>query len=180
MAHLEGKVALVTGAASGIGLATAMALAEAGALVTLADIDAERGQAEAAKIARARFVAIDLTQPGGAGRAVEETIAARGRLDILVNNAGVQHVAPIPEFPEAKWRLMIELMLTAPFLLTQAALPGMYERGWGRIVNVGSVHSLRASAYKSAYVAAKHGLLGLTRVTALEGAEHGVKIGRAS
>jgi 3-hydroxybutyrate dehydrogenase len=91
-----------------------------------------------------------------------------------VNNAGIQHVAPLTEFPEAKWRLLIELMLTAPFLLTKAALPGMYERGWGRIVNIGSVHSLRASAFKSAYVSAKHGLLGLTRVTALEGAEHGV------
>jgi 3-hydroxybutyrate dehydrogenase len=174
MAQLEGKVALVTGAAAGIGLAAARALADAGARVTMADIDAERGQAEAARIAGARFVAVDLAATGGARQAVEETIAAAGRLDILVNNAGVQHVAPIEEFPEAKWRLLIELMLTAPFLMTQAALPGMYERGWGRIVNVGSVHSLRASAYKSAYVAAKHGLLGLTRVTALEGAAHGV------
>ncbi|HET9112186.1 MAG TPA: 3-hydroxybutyrate dehydrogenase [Ktedonobacterales bacterium] len=174
MAQLEGKVALVTGAASGIGLATARALAEAGASVTLADIDAERGQAETAQITGARFVAVDLSDAASARRAVEQTIEASGRLDILVNNAGVQHVAPITEFPEAKWRLLIELMLTAPFLLTQAALPGMYERGWGRIINVGSVHSLRASAYKAAYVAAKHGLLGLTRVTALEGAEHGV------
>jgi 3-hydroxybutyrate dehydrogenase len=170
MSSLEGKVALVTGTAGGIGLATARALAAAGARVTLADIDAERGQAEAAQITGARFVAIDLAQPGGAARAAQETIAAHGQLDILINNAGIQHVAPITEFPEAKWRLLIELMLTAPFLLTQAALPGMYARGWGRIVNVGSVHSLRASAYKSAYVAAKHGLLGLTRVTALEGA----------
>ncbi|HEX8037037.1 MAG TPA: 3-hydroxybutyrate dehydrogenase, partial [Ktedonobacterales bacterium] len=120
------------------------------------------------------FVAADLTNPESARRAVTETIAAAGHLDILVNNAGIQHVAPIEEFPEAKWRQLIEIMLTAPFLLTQAALPGMYARGWGRIINVGSVHSLRASAYKSAYVAAKHGLLGLTRVTALEGAPHGV------
>lgn len=174
MAQLEGKVALVTGAASGIGLATAQALAAAGARVTLADIDAERGQAEAAKLSSAAFVASDLSQAGSAAQTVEQVIAAQGRLDILVNNAGIQHVAPITEFPEAKWRLLIELMLTAPFLLTQAALPGMYERGWGRIVNIGSVHSLRASAFKSAYVSAKHGLLGLTRVTALEGAEHGV------
>jgi len=174
MGQLEGKVALVTGAAGGIGLATAQALARAGARVALADIDVERGQAEASRIDGARFVAANLASPDGARRAVEETIAAAGRLDILVNNAGVQHVAPIQEFPEAKWRLLIELMLTAPFLMTQAALPGMYERGWGRIINVGSVHSLRASAYKAAYVAAKHGLLGLTRVTALEGAEHGV------
>lgn len=174
MAGLEGRVALVTGAASGIGLGTAQALAAAGAAVTLVDLDVERGQAEASRIAGARFVAADLTNPESARRAVTETIAAAGHLDILVNNAGIQHVAPIEEFPEAKWRQLIEIMLTAPFLLTQAALPGMYARGWGRIINVGSVHSLRASAYKSAYVAAKHGLLGLTRVTALEGAPHGV------
>ncbi len=174
MSTLEGKVALVTGAASGIGLAIAQALAAEGARVTLADLDVERGQAEAAKLAGARFVAADLTQPGASRQLVEGTISASGSLDILVNNAGVQHVAPITEFPEAKWRQLIELMLTAPFLLTQAALPGMYARGWGRIINLGSVHSLRASAFKSAYVSAKHGLLGLTRVTALEGAEHGV------
>ncbi|HEV2456801.1 MAG TPA: 3-hydroxybutyrate dehydrogenase, partial [Ktedonobacterales bacterium] len=109
-----------------------------------------------------------------ARRLMEETISAQGRLDILINNAGIQHVAPLTEFPEAKWRQLLEIMLTAPFLLTQAALPGMYERRWGRIVNIGSVHSLRASAFKSAYVAAKHGILGLTRVTALEAAPYGV------
>jgi 3-hydroxybutyrate dehydrogenase len=174
MATLAGRIALVTGAASGIGLATARALAEAGATVTLTDVDAERGQAETARLLGARFVAADLTDPGAVERLVAETLATSGRLDILINNAGIQFVAPIHEFPEAKWRQLIEILLTAPFLLTQAALPGMYQRGWGRIVNVGSVHSLRASAYKSAYVAAKHGLLGLTRVTALEGAEHGV------
>ncbi len=174
MATLDGKVALVTGAASGIGLATAQALAEAGALVTLADIDAEHGRDEASRIQNARFAHVDLSRDGAAARVVEETIAATGRVDILVNNAGIQHVAAITDFPEDRWRLLIELMLTAPFLMTKAALPGMYERGWGRIVNVGSVHSLRASEFKSAYVAAKHGLLGLTRVTALEGASHGV------
>jgi 3-hydroxybutyrate dehydrogenase len=174
MATLEGRVALVTGAASGIGLATARALAEAGATVTLTDVDIERGQAETARLPGARFLVANLTNPGAAGRLVSETLAASGRLDILINNAGIQFVSPIQEFPEAKWRELMEILLTAPFLLTHAALPGMYQRGWGRIVNVGSVHSLRASAYKSAYVAAKHGLLGLTRVTALEGAEHGV------
>ena len=174
MSTLEGKVALVTGAASGIGLAIAQALAAEGARVTLADLDVERGQAEATELAGARFVAADLTQLGACRQLVEGTVAASGSLDILVNNAGVQHVSSIPDFPEAKWRQMLELMLTAPFLLTQAALPGMYARGWGRIINLGSVHSLRASAFKSAYVTAKHGLLGLTRVTALEGAEHGV------
>ncbi len=174
MAGLEGKVALVTGAASGIGLGTAQALAAAGAAVTLVDMDVERGQAEASRIRGARFAAADLSNSESSRRVITETIAAAGRLDILVNNAGIQHVAPIHEFSEAKWRQLIEIMLTSPFLLTQEALPGMYERGWGRIINVGSVHSLRASAFKSAYVAAKHGLLGLTRVTALEGAPHGV------
>jgi 3-hydroxybutyrate dehydrogenase len=174
MATLEGKVALVTGAASGIGLAIARALAEAGASVMLADVDTERGQAETARLVGARFLAADLASPGAARHLVGDTVAATGRLDILVNNAGIQFVAPIHEFPEAKWRQLIEILLTAPFLLTQEALPGMYQRGWGRIINIGSVHSLRASAYKSAYVAAKHGLLGLTRVTALEGAAHGV------
>ncbi len=173
MATLEGRAALVTGAASGIGLAVAQALAAEGARVTMADLDVEAGSREAGALG-AHFVAADLAQPGACRQVVEETLATAGRLDILVNNAGVQHVAPIVEFPEARWRQLIELMLTAPFLLTQAALPGMYERRWGRVVNIGSVHSLRASAFKSAYVAAKHGLLGLTRVTALEGAPYGV------
>ncbi|HST89835.1 MAG TPA: 3-hydroxybutyrate dehydrogenase [Ktedonobacterales bacterium] len=175
MDGIAGKVAIVTGAASGIGLAVARELARRGARVTLADVDTEAGERVARELAGARFQRADLTSAEECRRLVAETAAAtEGRVDILINNAGIQHVAPIPEFPEAKWRQMLDLMLTAPFLLTQAALPGMYARGWGRIVNVGSVHSLRASAFKSAYVVAKHGLLGLTRVTALEGAEHGV------
>ena len=174
MAALEGKGALVTGAAGGIGLAIARGLAAEGARVTLADVDVERGRDEAAQIAGARFVVADMTDPEACRRLVSDTIATAGSLDVLVNNAGIQHVAPIQDFPEAKWRQILEIMLTAPFLLTQAALPGMYAHGWGRILNIGSVHSITASAYKSAYVAAKHGLLGLTRVTALEGAEHGV------
>jgi 3-hydroxybutyrate dehydrogenase len=137
-------------------------------------VDVEGGQAAAAQLLGGRFQAADLSSAPETQRLAAETLAAAGRIDILVNNAGIQHVAPIIDFPEAKWRQIIEIMLTAPFLLTKAVLPGMYERGWGRIVNIASVHALRASAYKSAYVAAKHGLLGLTRVTALEGAEHGV------
>jgi len=175
IAGIAGKVAIVTGAASGIGLAVARELAGRGARVTLADVDAAAGERAARELQGARFQRADLTSAEDCRRLVTETaVAAEGQVDILINNAGIQHVAPIPEFPEAKWRQMLDLMLTAPFLLTQAALPGMYARGWGRIVNVGSVHSLRASAFKSAYVAAKHGLLGLTRVMALEGAEHGV------
>lgn len=174
MADLEGRVAIVTGAASGIGLAVARELASRGARVTLADVDQSAGSAAAAELHGARFQHADLSSGEDTQRLIMETLARDGRVDILVNNAGIQHVSPIISFPEAKWRQIIEIMLTAPFLLTKAVLPSMYERKWGRIVNIGSVHSLRASAYKSAYVAAKHGLLGLTRVTALEGAAHGV------
>lgn len=174
MGEMDGKVAIVTGAASGIGLAIARDLAARGARVTLSDIDETAGQAAAASLSGARFEAGDLAAAGACERLVSGALAAEGHVDILVNNAGIQLVAPITEFPEAKWRQIIELMLTAPFLLTKAALPGMYARGWGRVINIASVHALRASPFKSAYVAAKHGLLGLTRVTALEGAEHGV------
>jgi 3-hydroxybutyrate dehydrogenase len=174
MAGWGGKVAVVTGAAGGIGLAIARDLAGHGVRVTLADVDAVAGQARAAELPGARFAQADLAAAVDCRRLVAETLAAEGRVDILVNNAGIQHVAPLVEFPEAKWRQILEIMLTAPFLLSQAVLPGMYARGWGRIVNIASVHALRASAFKSAYVAAKHGLLGLTRVTALEGAPHGV------
>lgn len=174
MNSFAGKVAIVTGAASGIGLAVARGFAQRGIRVTLADIDNERGKAVTAELAGARFQVADMSKAEDVRTLVSATIAAEGRVDILVNNAGIQHVASIVEFPEEKWRQIIEIMLTAPFLLTRAVLPGMYERGWGRIINVASVHGLRASAFKSAYVAAKHGLIGLTRVTALEGAEHGV------
>lgn len=174
MAQLEGRVAVVTGAASGIGLAIASALAQQGARVTLSDVDVMQGRAATEALPKARFQAADMASEADCQRLIAETLVAEGAIDILVNNAGIQHVAPLTEFPAAKWRMMLDIMLTAPFLLTQAVLPGMYARHWGRILNIGSVHSLRASAFKSAYVAAKHGLLGLTRVTALEGAEHGV------
>src|SRR5579883_1539251 len=174
MAELDGRVAIVTGAASGIGLAIARELAGRGAHVVISDIDEEHGKAVAAELPGARFIAANMLKEEDCKRLVEETIAAEGKVDILVNNAGIQHVAPIHEFPEAKWRQLIDLMLTAPFLLTKAALPGMYQQRWGRIVNISSIHGLVASAYKSAYVSAKHGLIGLTRVTALEGAPYGV------
>ncbi len=174
MQGLEGRVAIVTGAASGIGLAVARDFTQHGIRVTLSDIDVERGRAVASELTGARFQEADMANGDALQGLVNDTIASEGHVDILVNNAGIQYVAPITEFPEAKWRQIIEIMLTAPFLLTKAVLPGMYERKWGRIVNIASVHALRASAFKSAYVSAKHGLLGLTRVTALEGAEHGV------
>jgi len=174
MTSLEGKIALVTGAASGIGLAIARDFAQQGIRVTCCDIDVEQGQAIAAELPGARFQKADMTNGEDLQQLVAQTSAAEGRIDILVNNAGIQHVAPIIEFPEAKWRQILEIMLTAPFLLTKAVLPGMYAQKWGRVINIASVHALRASPFKSAYVVAKHGLLGLTRVTALEGAEHGV------
>jgi 3-hydroxybutyrate dehydrogenase len=174
MAGLEGKVAIVTGAASGIGLAIARDLAQHGVRVIVSDVDVEGGRTAADALPGARFLAADMTKGQDIQQLVAQTIANEGQVDILINNAGIQHVAAITEFPEAKWRQIIDIMLTAPFLLTKAVLPGMYAHKWGRIINVASVHALRGSAFKSAYVAAKHGLLGLTRVTALEGAEHGV------
>ena len=174
LAEFEGKVALVTVAASGIGLAVAHALAEAGVAVMISDIDVEHVQEAADLLPGARFFAADLADPVSCSVLVSQIQEAVGPIDILVNNAGLQHVSPIGEFPEARWRQMLEIMLTAPFLLTQQVLPGMTQRGWGRIINMGSVHSLRASPFKSAYVAAKHGLLGLTRVTAIEAAPYGI------
>src|SRR5438874_1402274 len=171
---LDNKVAIVTGAASGIGLAIAQELAMRGVHVTLTDIDEKKGNEAAAELPAARFQYANMTSENDCQRLIADTIVAEGHVDILVNNAGIQHVAPITEFPLSKWHEIIEIMLTAPFLLTKAVLPEMYTRKWGRIINIASVHALRASAFKSAYVSAKHGLLGLTRVTALEGAEHGV------
>lgn len=166
MTDLHGRRALVTGGASGIGAACARAFAQAGARVTIADIDGDAAEALADEIGGEAWQ-IDLTDR-------DALAALRLDTDILVNNAGVQHVSPIEDFDPARFSLLVQLMLEAPFLLTRAALPGMYERGFGRIINMSSVHGLRASPFKAAYVAAKHGLEGLSKVTALEGAAHGV------
>ena len=165
-ARLEGKRALVTGAASGIGRACAQHLAKLGAKVVVADVDAAGAQAVAGEVGGEAWV-VDLADAGALENAELD-------VDVLVNNAGFQHVAPLAEFPPEVWRKMLAVMLSAPFLLVRAALPGMYQRGWGRVVNISSVHGLRASPFKAAYVAAKHGLEGLSKVVALEGAEHGV------
>ncbi|WP_353649935.1 3-hydroxybutyrate dehydrogenase [Nakamurella sp. A5-74] len=169
-AELSGRTALVTGAASGIGAAVARTLAEQGAAVIVVDLDTDRLQPLVDELG-ARALGIDLSDIAGLPDAVADVA---GGVDILVNNAGVQHVAPIQDFPIEKFEFIQRLMLTAPFVLTRAVLPGMYERGWGRVVHISSAHGRRASPFKSAYVTAKHGLEGLSKVIALEGADKGV------
>lgn len=163
---LAGRRALITGAGSGIGLACAHEFAARGAHVIVADFNAEAADAAAAAIAGKSWV-IDLSDTQ-----IQEQLDLD--VDILVNNAGIQTVAPIHEFDPERFRFMHRLMVESPFLLIRAVLPKMYERSWGRIINISSVHGLRASAYKSAYVSAKHALEGLSKVTALEGGPHGV------
>lgn len=163
---LGGKRALVTGGASGIGRACAVRLAQAGARVAVLDLDGE-GARKVVREIGGEAIEADLSDLEAVG---ELGISA----DIVVNNAGLQHVAPVEEFPPELFTKIIRIMLEAPFLLVRQALPGMYERGWGRVVNISSIHGLVASEYKSAYVAAKHGLEGFSKVLALEGGPKGV------
>ncbi|MGL5009360.1 MAG: 3-hydroxybutyrate dehydrogenase, partial [Paracoccaceae bacterium] len=171
-----GKRAIITGSTSGIGLGVAQALAAAGADVVLNSFtDRPEDHALAAEIVAehrvtARYIAADMSD----GVACRALIAQAGGCDILVNNAGIQHVAPIEEFPVAKWDAVIAINLTSAFHTTAAALPGMRERGWGRVVNIASAHGLTASPFKSAYVAAKHGIVGLSKTVALETAGQGI------
>lgn len=168
-----GRVALVTGGASGIGRACAEALADSGYRVAVVDVD-ERQGSELADRLGGHFVQADLTEQEGCLRAVQSTVERFSALDVLVNNAGFQHIDPLPDFPESIWQQMIALMLTAPFLLTKYAWEYLGRSGHGRIINIGSAHSLTASPYKAAYVTAKHGLLGLMKVACLEGGELGI------
>jgi 3-hydroxybutyrate dehydrogenase len=164
--HLAGRRAMVTGGASGIGPACAVRLAAAGAAVLVVDRDAAAAEAVAAEVGGTALT-IDLSDLDAVDRLDLD-------VDVLVNNAGLQHVAPVHEFPVDRFSYILRLMVEAPFRLVRGALPHMYGRGWGRVVNISSVHGLRASPYKVAYVTAKHGLEGLSKVVALEGAEHGV------
>jgi len=170
---VKGKTAVITGSNSGIGLGIAEELARAGVNVVLNSFtDSEEDHALAARIAKetgveARYIQADMSK----GDQCRALIEKAGRCDILVNNAGIQHVAPIDEFPTEKWDAIIAINLTSAFHTTAAALPMMRKAGWGRVINIASAHGLTASPYKSAYVAAKHGIVGLTKVTALETAK---------
>jgi 3-hydroxybutyrate dehydrogenase len=177
---LKGKTALVTGSTSGIGLAIARGFAAEGANLVINgfgeadEIERNRAALEQASGGRAVYSNADLTKAEAIEAMMAEAKEALGGIDILVNNAGMQHVAPVDEFPPAKWDLIIALNLTAAFHTTRLALPGMKAKGWGRIVNTASAHSLVASPNKSAYVAAKHGIAGFTKTVALETAQAGI------
>ncbi len=177
---LKDKVSLVTGSTSGIGLGIARALAASGAAVVLngfgkpEEIKATQNAIGADFGVPVAYSAADMSNPGSIAEMIKMTLDLFGRLDVLVNNAGIQHVAPLAEFPVAKWDAIIAINLSSAFHTTRLALPSMVANKWGRIINIASAHGLVGSAFKSAYVAAKHGMLGLTKVTALETAEQGI------
>ena len=175
---LKGKTALVTGSTSGIGLGIAKALAAQGADIMLNGFgDVEGPKAEIAALGvRVSYHGADMSKPAEIAAMVKACEAEFGAVDILVNNAGIQHVAPIDEFPAERWDAIIAINLSSAFHTLHHALPGMKARGWGRVLNIASVHGLTASVQKSAYVAAKHGIVGLTRVAALETATTGITV----
>ena len=177
---LAGKSAIVTGSTSGIGLGIAQALAQAGADIMLngfgdaKEIEKIRGDLAAEHKVKVVYDGADMSKPDAIAAMVGNAAKAFGKVDIVVNNAGIQFVAPIDEFPVAKWDAILAINLSSAFHTTRAVLPGMKSRKWGRIINIASAHGLVASPFKSAYVAAKHGMLGLTKTTALEVAEMGI------
>ena len=178
--QLDGRAALVTGAGSGIGEAIARELATAGAWVLVQDIRRETTETVAGAIrsagGAADAVGGDVSNPDDVASMVDTLVTARGQIDILVNNAGFQHVAPIESFPLERWNQMLAVMLTGPFLLSQAAIPIMRRHGWGRIINMSSVNGKQGDRGKAAYCSAKHGLIGLTRTAALETATDGITV----
>ncbi len=176
----KGKTAIITGSTSGIGLGIAEALANSGCRVVLNGLgDPKEIEALRGRLARTHGVAVayhpaDMSRPAEIEAMIAETEREFGAVDILVNNAGIQHVAPIEDFPVDRWNAIIAINLAASFHSIRHAVPGMKKRGWGRIINVASAHALVASPFKSAYVAAKHGIAGLIKTVALEVAEHGI------
>lgn len=175
---LDGKAAIVTGAASGIGHGIAKRFVAAGARVAIADIKLEQAEAAARELGgadKAMAVEMDVTNEDAVNRGVEKVVSTFGTVDILVSNAGVQIVHPVEEFPFSEWKKMLAIHLDGAFLTSKACIPHMYKQKSGTIIFMGSVHSKEASPLKSAYVTAKHGLLGLARVIAKEGAAHGVR-----
>jgi len=179
---LKGKTALVTGSTSGIGQGIAEALAKEGANVVLNgfgradDVEALRARIEREHKVAARYDGADMTRPDEIEAMMKKAVAEFGAVDVLVNNAGIQHVAPVDEFPPDKWHQIIAINLVASFHTIRHALPAMKKRGWGRVINIASAHALVASPYKSAYVAAKHGVAGLTKTVALEVAQQGITV----
>ncbi len=178
--YLKNKVAVITGSTSGIGLAVARKLAGHGAHIMfngfgdVAEIEKIRKAVEKEYGVKTSYSDADLSKPDAVRGLIKHAVKDLGSVDILVNNAGIQHTAPIESFPEEKWKLILDLMLSAPFYAIQEALPVMRKNKWGRIINISSVHGLVASKEKAAYVSAKHGLIGLTRVTALETAQDAI------
>ncbi|HEV2604516.1 MAG TPA: 3-hydroxybutyrate dehydrogenase [Microvirga sp.] len=179
---LQSKAAVVTGSTSGIGLAIARAMAKEGANVLLNgfgnpdEIEATRAGIEAEFGVKAVYSAADMSKPAEIEGMIRQAEEAFGSVDVLVNNAGIQHVSPVEDFPIEKWDAIIAINLSSAFHTTRAAIPGMKRRGWGRIINTASAHSLVASPFKSAYVAAKHGIAGFTKTIALEVAAQGITV----
>lgn len=179
-ASLSGRTAIVTGAGSGIGAAIAAELARAGAFVLVQDLREEAAALVAAEIRHrggaADAIGGDVGLPADVQAVVDRLLGSHGRIDILVNNAGFQYIAPIERFPLEQWNRMLAVLLTAPFLFTQAVIPVMRRHGWGRIINISSVNGKRGDPGKVAYTSAKHGLIGLTRTAALEAATDGITV----
>jgi len=186
MINLDGKTALVTGSTSGIGLAVATGLVNAGANVILngfgnaQEIENIRANIQDQSGREILYSPADMTKPDEISDMIETAKAKFGMIDILVNNAGIQHVSPIEDFPPEKWDAILAINLTSAFHTTRLCLADMKSTGWGRIINIASAHSLVASPFKSAYVAAKHGIAGLTKTVALESAEYGVTVNAIS
>ena len=178
----DAKTAVVTGSSSGIGLGIAEGFAAKGMNIVMngieppEQVEPHRLRLESSFGARAVYVQANIMKPEGVRSLMSSAEDAFGRIDVLVNNAGIQHVAPVEEFPEDKWDAIIALNLSAAFHTTRAVVPAMKANGWGRIINIASAHGLVASPFKSAYVSAKHGLVGLTKTVALEVAEHGITV----